>query len=474
MSAQQSHKKELRQEAAGPWYLKAGWPLLWIASLAFLIYGQVLSFDYTYLDDNALIKENIEWIDEVSDIPGAFENDVFFQTLSTKLGYYYRPMLTLSFITDALMGGDTAKNAPKDGPELTVFHFTNILLHLLCVWLFFIFLSELGYDRIRSFFGALLFLLHPIITQVIAWIPGRNDSLMVLFLLPAMIFFIRYWKKPTWVNIGLHFLFFSLALFTKETTIALPVVAGFYFLFILKKPLKALLLRFIIPWGGIILIFFQIRRNVLGSTLGFSLGDIFSALSANFVAIFAYIGKVFVPVNLSVFPILEDMRIHLVAGVIASIVLIALAWRSGRSRANYILFAALWFTIFLCLSFIQSKESTPNFSEHRIYLALMGMILFLLELKGIRNLDFRSRKVQYISAGLLLLLTIGTFIHSKNFKDRFAFWENAVETSPSYAFNYNNLGGMYLMENNLKKAENYYRGALKSILKNRWSTPIWA
>ena len=58
----------------------------------------------------------------------------------------------------------------------------------------------------------------------VAWIPGRNDSLLAVFSLAAWLFFLRDRARPSRVDRALHLGLFALALLTKETAVALPLV----------------------------------------------------------------------------------------------------------------------------------------------------------------------------------------------------------------------------------------------------------
>jgi len=115
---------------------------------------------------------------------------------------------------------------------------------------------------------------------------------------------------------------------------------------------------------------------------------------------------------------------------------------------------------FLLPSFVSINNQIPNFSEHRSYLSLAGILLIILECNPVKKNNFSTLIPVSVLAGIALLFSVLTFIHTRNFKDQFSFWQNAVDTSPSHAFNYNNLGAMYFLEGDLVKAEPLFRKAL--------------
>jgi protein O-mannosyl-transferase len=100
--------------------------------------------------------------------------------LSTVGQAYYRPMMTISLILDAQIGGASP----------FIYHFTDIVIHLLASCLLFLFFKKLNYRKDLSFFFALIFAIHPVLSQAVGWIPGRNDTLLTVFILLAFIAFI--------------------------------------------------------------------------------------------------------------------------------------------------------------------------------------------------------------------------------------------------------------------------------------------
>ena len=95
--------------------------------IGFLVYGQTWFFDFLYIDDSLLIIDRFNVISEFSNIFLAFKKDVFLQ--SSIVGYY-RPILTLSFMIDANIGGLSP----------IVYHTSNIIFHIIAASLLFIFL----------------------------------------------------------------------------------------------------------------------------------------------------------------------------------------------------------------------------------------------------------------------------------------------------------------------------------------------
>jgi tetratricopeptide (TPR) repeat protein len=122
------------------------------------------------------------------------------------------------------------------------------------------------------------------------------------------------------------------------------------------------------------------------------------------------------------------------------------------ANKKLLLFGLLWFLIFLIPGFIKAA----NMSEHRVYLPMIGILIFIAGL-------IREVKVKYIPLFILVwivLVSVNIF-HTRNFKDRLTLWQQAVKSSPSSAFNANNLGAMYTLDNNYFMAEKYFRKAIQ-------------
>jgi protein O-mannosyl-transferase len=428
-------------------WLGKGFPLLWFAIVAFILFGQSVNFNYTYLDDQSLILNNLDRLKSPAFLSNAFTEDVFHSPPGQV--FYYRPILTLTFMADAIAGKGS----------FSMFHVSNILYHILATFLLFLFFVELGYDRVRSFLFCMVFLAHPLVTQAVAWVPGRNDTLLAIFILASFLFWLMYLKTGSNMKLVLHLFFYILALFTKENAIVLPFLIIFYSVFILRAPLKKLAPAGV-GWIVITGTWAIIRAQVLEGRNEAAFADQLMSLIKNMPALLSYLGKAFFPYDLSVYPILADMMVSVALGIVAIALLTFLLWKTTPKRWALYFFALAWFLAFLVPAFLSVNNQISNFSEHRSYIALAGILLIVMELYPVKNSNFTRIVPVSVVAGICLLFGTLTFIHTRYFKDQFTFWENAVETSPTHAFNFNNLGAMYFLKGDLVKAEPLFRKAL--------------
>jgi len=248
-------------------------------------------------------------INRLSNIGHAFLEDVSHQAQG---GNFYRPLLTISLILSAQISGTMPVG----------YHLIDILLHCASCCLLFVTLQMIGFKRSISFLGALVFCIHPAMTQAVAWIAGRNDSLLAVFILMCFISFMKFLSTSHLKWYFTHFLFFMLAMFTKETSIVFPILAMLYFYNLKGKEIISLTtVLFVVGWGIVLFNWHILRTAAMITPVGDKVQAALMVFSNLPIALY-YLGNIFWPINLSFAPISSD--IHITAGII-SVVLLSLA-----------------------------------------------------------------------------------------------------------------------------------------------------
>ncbi|MBL7141831.1 tetratricopeptide repeat protein [Patescibacteria group bacterium] len=429
-------------------FLKTWRPFFWIALIVFIIYFSTLSFDLTLLDDHVLVKDNYYFLKDLKNIPQAFQGDVF--SPQTKGGFYYRPIMTLSLMLDAHLGGQS----------LIIYHLSNIIAHLLTAYLLFLLLTKLKYQKALSFILSLFFAGHPAVVQAVAWIPGRNDILLSLLILLSFILFLSFVNNKNRVASSWHLLVYFLALLTKETALILPIICLLYLIVIKKeKRLSAQSGFLLIGWSVLTIIWYFSRQAALQNLYGYTPPEVIKSVFLNIFAVFLFIGKTILPFNLSTYPILSDSTI--IYGLIVTILVSILLILSKYKRWAYVIWGSAWFLLFLLPSFVRPDASiVPEFLEHRMYLPLIGFIIILAEIDWIKKL-FDNKKTLFAAVSIILALSIATVVHSQNYKNSYNYWTQAIKTSPHSAFAYKQMGVVYYFKNQYNEAEDKYKQALK-------------
>jgi protein O-mannosyl-transferase len=412
-------------------YILRSWrPYMWLAFFGFLIYSQILTFsEYTHSDDYFLIVESFSHIDQWSDIGPAFLEDV---SHLSQGGNLYRPLLTVSLIFSAQISGITPFG----------YHLIDIILHFASCCLLFAALQIIGIKRNVSFFGALFFCIHPAITQAVAWIPGRNDSLLAVFILCGFIAYTKFSSTSLLKWYILHLLCFTLAMFTKESAVVFPFLILLYS-FSLKKEKKLPLTIILLIVGWIIVLAnWHIMRSAAMIT---PVGDTFFAaktiLSSLWIILF-YFGKIFWPFNPSYAPVAAD--IHITIGIISAGLISLALFLSERKDWKLIFFGITWFILFLVPTFYYdlSVRALPKFYEHRIYIPFMGVLFMLLSLSYKKTTELFNGILPFVFILIFTALGCFSFMHTNKFKNCITLSEYDAATSPNDLRRYNSITRM--------------------------------
>ncbi len=410
------------------------------------LYARAIGFGFTYLDDNVLIIKNQPFLHNPSNILKAFQTDVFISGNGAKV--YYRPALTLTFMLGSLLGGSSP----------AVYHFINVFFHFLTTLLVFFTLLELRYSRKKSLAAALVFATHPAISQAIGWIPGLNDIVLGFFVFLSFFAFLKFISssKKRWYF--LHALSFLMALLSKESALVLPLLCLFYYFFIRKERMlsnKTLVLA--IGWLTSAIVWLSLRSMALGNGLGYGIKETLQSLLSGIPAFIPYIGKILFPFHLSVFPIMRDSLF--IPGFVG-IALLAFLVIIQKKCTPAMWFGITWFILFIFPSLIQIGINPPVFHEHRLYVPLLGFLIFGLEILPIFKDEEKRKALQKVAISFILVFSILSLLRLPVFKERFAFWRNAIATSPNSAFSRNNLGAMYYLDGDTSNAEIEFKKAL--------------
>ncbi len=222
-----------------------------LVAVVFLLYGRSITFDFVNYDDYDLVVRNTEFLKDPGNILTSFTTHAF--TTHREEGVYYRPILLLSYFADyALWGVNPAG-----------FHLTNVLLHAVATLLLFLLAVELlrqargapangevsagatsfiGDDRLTAFLTALLFAVHPVQTESVAWVAGRNDILLGVFILGSLCCHIAQYRPGARPGVWYAFsaALFAAALLTKESALFFLPLFPLYELTIRRESLTTL------------------------------------------------------------------------------------------------------------------------------------------------------------------------------------------------------------------------------------------
>ncbi|MBE0662465.1 MAG: tetratricopeptide repeat protein [Bacteroidales bacterium] len=183
------------------------WLLLAILVLTFLIYSPGLNQSFLYGWDDG------EYIDHSKVQTLSSENiGNYFSTFYLGM---YQPIPVLAF----------AVNYHFSTNNPLLYKLFNLMIHLLNVLLVYLFIRKLTGNGYAGLLAALLLAIHPMNVESIAWLSARSTGLFTLFYLLALLAYLRYLQHGyQFKHLGITFLFFLLALFSKSMAATLPMV----------------------------------------------------------------------------------------------------------------------------------------------------------------------------------------------------------------------------------------------------------
>ncbi|MCC7509884.1 MAG: hypothetical protein IT464_10950 [Planctomycetes bacterium] len=449
-------------------------PLLFvvvIAGAAFGAYAGSLDHGFTNWDDNWLITEN-RHIRALS-----WENvQRMFNPMAPReeLGNEYLPLRDLSY----------AVNYALDGYQPRGYHATNLLLHIFNALLVMLVAWRLTGRRWIGGVAGLLFALHPVHVESVAWLSSRKDLLATLFMLgsanlylasrlgrghlmPSESFVARV-RQSKRLAYSLSVLLFVFALMSKMTAVVLPALLLLFELFRGPGLHAASLRRRVLmqaPYWGVALLFTALASHIGSGLMREPYGDgrwqslltAISAIARDFQVLFATW-----PLHAAVdLPVQTGLSLAVVTGALILVTLLALGvagWRQSRKgdwdnpsrmAVGVLGFGSLWFLIALSpVSNIFVQIGTV-FAERYLYIPSIGFCIVVAAL-GVMAIDRLRRHTPLRpvvhAAGLLVLLAVcglsawRTYEAARPWAGSQSLWTHVLERDPGNHVAYFNLG----------------------------------
>ena len=319
--------------------------------------------------------------------------------------------------------------------------------------LLYIFLQRLKCTNIQSFLLALIFAVHPVFVNSVAWLPGRNDTFLAIFVLSSFIFLIDFARLHKFKYFILHILSFAAALFSKETGLACLILYSLYLFLFYKKFFYKNVYLFCFSWIMVCAAWYFIRDSVIS---GSGAGDYFK----NQLYYLQAIGKIFLPVNLTVLPTIIDTVF--LYGIISSVILAVLFYFTEDRNYKLFFLGVAWFITFLFLPLINinPEYSQDLMLESRLYLPAAGIFIAISQTDLVKKLSFKNKYL--IVFYCIVILTFGyiNIKYADNYKDEYSFWQDAVDNSPLLDLSFAGLGLInFQKENYVLAAINYQKAS---------------
>jgi hypothetical protein len=312
-------------------------------------------------------------------------------------GNFYRPLVSVSFLLDYLLSA-----GPKPGeydenmlPEISpfLFHISNMFWHLCAAIALLLLLHTMDAPRFVKALVPLLFVVHPLHTEAVAYISGRADMMSAIGIFAALCFAIKAMRLewPLLGTVGAS-VFFVAGLLSKESTLIYPVLLGVMFLVVSKNKESedrqegeaSPYLRYAPLVSAVLILglYMLLRTTVLRFAEGQATvaSPLIQRLFETFQSLGLYAQMLFLPTGLHMERSLNGVSsVYAVVGGLFLVLLIiasVMAWRSGHKRitAGFCWFVAAW----LPISGIFPLNAP--LAEHWMYVPMAGFWWALLEI----------------------------------------------------------------------------------------------
>ena len=416
---------------------------LWIYSPAF--YGDWIWDDAMYISQNPLLNDPARlwkaWFQ-----PGSFIE-------------YYPIEETVQWVQWQLWGNNTFG-----------YHLTNVCLHLLSAFLVWRLLSKFGLRL--AWLGGLIFAIHPMMVESVAWITELKNTLSLPPFLLAICAYIDYEERGRRADYLRALAFFLVAMLCKIGMAPFPVIILLYAWWkrgrigwsdlLASAPffVISVILGLITTWSGIWYLQGQLKALAV-----VEIGGFFSRLALAGQTLSSYFTKCFWPVG--PLPIYPQWKIDPSSPVqfLPWLVLAGVAywlWRKRQSWGRHVLLGLGFFILTLGPFLGFTPISYMSFTwvmDHFLYVPIIGLIGIVVA--GIERVDARlATSVHPFSTGILTvimgLLAFESHWYAAAFTGDETFWNYTIDRNPEAWLAHNNLGKVLLQVGEPEQAKEHF------------------
>lgn len=418
-----------------------------LLAVSLLVYANTLVNNFVY-DDELYIFRN----------PSVTNPTVTRLFQATKFGNVFRPATFGTFALNWAVGHGRPFG----------YHLVNLLLHAAVTLLLYLVLKRLLEPLPRgatvALATALLFAVHPIHTEAVAWVTGRSELQAAAFLLLAWLLHLQDRPIPA-------VFCFLLAMLSKESAVAfVPMVIVGDYARGTRKPLQRY--GWIAGMGALYLaLLWKVQGGRFGEK-GFNpLDNPLASFPAKWRILNAlriawkYVGLHVYPATLScdysynAILLYANWRHTIPAAAAAFLVLGLWVWTVRTGRCGWILAGAIYFSAFAVTANVLVSTGTIM-GERLAYLPSAGFCLLV----GLIWSQLERSRVKLawgVLATILVVLAVRTVVRNRDWHDNFTLFTAAVRAVPQSTKMHANLGGVYFHHGELDKALAEFDTALR-------------
>ena len=389
-----------------------------IALVTIIVFAPCLANKFVY-DDAYFITENHN-IRRLANIPSFF---VSFSSFAPKGTFYiYRPLSTLTYALDYWAG--------RLNP--LIFHADSVIWHAAVSVLLYFTLNAMLKNGLVSLVSSLLFAVHPVQTESVAWVSQRSNLISLFFFLLAF----YLWIKDSSAG---SLLCYALALAGKEVAITLPMIIILHDMYMRKAARGRI--RYYMPFFIVSVLYLILRTAVLGRISGQDMwagGSICTAVMTGLKTVPFYVRMLLLPFGLCVDhkftpakSLLEPVVILSLLFVIAAILVGVLLARKRREEGFFIIWGLV---TLLPVSNIVPMQGVVV-ADRFLYFPSIGFCALL------SMLIMRTKKSRGIlAAGLAIFYGCLAVSRNMEWRDDARLWTVTVKQNPGSERAHFNLG----------------------------------
>jgi tetratricopeptide (TPR) repeat protein len=427
-----------------------------IAAVTLVTYAPALGCDFVNFDDEHYVTQN-------SQVQAGLTVRGMTWSFTTTQASNWHPLTWLSLMLDAQLYGQHAWG----------YHLTNLLLHLANSLLLFALLRCWTGACWRSLLVALLFAVHPLHVESVAWVSERKDVLSTLFGLLSLAAYTWYVGRPSLVRYLPILVCFALSLLAKPMLVTLPALLLLLDFWPLQRwqpttaswlpgrlLLEKLPLLTLSVASSIATVWAQQAGRAVASLEVVSVGE---RLSNALLSYGQYLRQMVLPTDLACF--YPYPRPGLSLAVVASAVLVlgvtVLVLRLGR-RWPYLPVGWLWYlgTLVPVIGLVQVGFQAR--ADRYTYFPLIG--IFVLVVWGLADLAVRrhwQRLASLLAGGLIASLGIVSWSQVHVWQNTAALWEHALKVNPDNHLAHDNMGIVCWRRGDLEGSLRHFQQALR-------------
>jgi len=446
----QQKKPDVRLAASDPykWWKNRNtiFMLVFLLVITFIVMSPSLKGKFLNWDDDVNITRN----ENVKQLSGENIKKIFTQPVIGN----YNPLTILTFAFEYHFFGENP----------FYYHLNNLILHLINAFFVFWLMMLLRLRREWALFAALMFAIHPMRVESVAWITERKDVLYAMFYLASVISYIYHLKLKKKRFLVLTILFFLLSLLSKIQAVTLPLTLLLVD-YILDRPLKFRLILEKIPYFvlslvvGLVGIYFLRQQKSL-DTIDYT---ILERLLMGAYALCIYLVKSVFPYTLSaIYPFPEPGKFGIIYYV-APFILIGLAVLVyfATRRDKIVLFGTLFFLVNIVFM-LQVVSAGQGFLADRFsYIPYIGLVYIYAY--GASWLAEKRKKVLPLIVCFAVVVVgyyaVSSWKRTSVWKDTITLMSDVIEKSKA-SVAYLNRGYEYRLKKDFEKAIADYSKAI--------------